>query len=144
MGQFNKDYSRRQIISQDFTCQALPVPAANVVPVAQASVQSAIQALYESIEICVPAAAAANVWFGGNNLDPALFNGAEIVAGSTRLMRLNNERQLYELQGPLVEIACGGVFDIQFKVWDVSNMFLRAAGAVPITVGIVLYKGNFY
>lgn len=143
MPAFEKDYTRRQIIPQEFTAYALAVPAANAVPISQGMLSSSIQLLYEVVEICVPAAAAANVWFGGSNIVPASVNGIEIVAGSSRLMRINNERQLYELQAPLVEMKCGGMLDIQFKVWDPSNMFLRSA-AGTITVGIVLYRGNFF
>lgn len=138
---FQKDYSRRNIIPQEFTANNLTV-GTSPVPISQASQMGPLQALYEAIEICVPTTAANSVWFGGSNIAVAQVNGAEIPIGSTRFMKISNERQLYELQAPLVDGMCGSMMDIQFKVWDVNNMYLVASAST--VVGIILYKGNFF
>ncbi len=134
------NYPRRQVIAQEWIPKALLV-AITPTPLTQASQQSAIQALYDSVLITVPSTAANNVWLGNSSIDPALFNGLEIIKGAPIMLSINNERQLYELQAPLVDTECLTPESIPFVAWDVSQMYFRASA--PTTIGIILFKAPY-
>lgn len=131
---------QRNPIAQEWWPKAFPV-GANATPLAQGSQQSSIQALYDSILICVPAAAANSVWLGDSSVNPALFNGLEILPREKIMLSIVNERQLYEIQGPLIDRDCGAPFAIPFISWDVSTMYFRAVA--PTTIGIILFKAPY-
>lgn len=134
----------RPLQRQQFRAFSLAVPAATAVTLSSGIAQSSIDLLITAFTICVPAAAGANVWFGDASIDPALFNGIEIVAGTSKSFAVTTERQLYELQEPLMRLTCEAMgFAVPMSVWDTSTIYLRAAGAVPITVGGALFMESF-
>lgn len=133
----------RPLTPQRFTPFPLVVPAAEAVALSQGTSQASIDLLITAFTICTPAAAGANVWLGDSSITPASFNGIEIVAGTSKSFSVATERQLYEVQEPLVKLACMDGFAVPMTVWDPSTVYLRAAGAAPITVGVVLFYESF-
>lgn len=133
--------NNRTIFAQEFVAVSLLV-GVGPTPLAQSAQQSSITSMYETFSVCVPSTAVNSVWIGGANITPANFNGQEVVIGSTAIFRIKNERQRYEVQGPLVDGFCVTPILIPFKAWDVSTIYLAASA--PTTVGVILYKGSLY
>ncbi len=59
------------------------------------------------------------------------------------MLSINNERQLYELQAPLIDGArnCEIPEGVPFVAWDISQMYFIATA--PTTIGIILFKAPF-
>lgn len=99
----------------------------------------ALQSAYiDSFLLCLYSTAANSVFFGDATVTTT--NGMEIPVGVTVQFAINNERPLYELQSPLLQVAgvaiCDGVppVDIPFVYWDLSQLFLIAAAATNVTI----------
>lgn len=134
------NYPSRPIIAQEWWAKALPV-LTTATPLGQGGTQSSIQALYDAVLITVPSSAANNVWLGDSSIDPALFNGLELIKGNPVMLSISNERQLYEVQAPLVDTSCTVPEGIPFIAWDISTMYFRASA--PTTIGIILFKAPY-
>lgn len=131
----------RPITQQLFTAYALVV-ALTPTPLNTSNQQANLLGLYDSFLISVPAASANAVWLGGANILAASLNGLEIRPGVPIMLSIHNERQLYEIQSPLVDKFCVASETIPFVAWDVSTVYLAAAVA-PVTVGVILFKASF-
>ncbi len=131
---------RRDILAQEWIPKAFIV-GTTPTPLTQGSTQSSIQALYDSILICIPSTVANSVWMGDSSIDPAAFNGVEFIAKEKLMFSINNERQIYELQSPLIKVSCDDPEGIPFIAWDVSQIFFRAVA--PTTIGILLFKAPY-
>lgn len=135
-------FPKRRIIPQEWWSRSLAVVATGPTPLAQNSTQSAIQALYDAVLITVPSTAANPVWLGDSSILPASANGLEITPGNPIMLSISNERQLYELQAPLIdESNCLTPESIPFVAWDISTMYFRAVA--PTTIGIILFKAPY-
>lgn len=110
-------------------------------PLAQAGINAALSSLYTGILISVPTGGVP-VWLGNSGISAAAANGLEISPGVPVFLGVFNERQLYELQGPITDKLCIAPIAIPFSVWDVSQIYLAATGA-PQPTGIILFPETF-
>lgn len=85
--------------------------------------------------------AGASVFLGNEGVTTA--TGLEIQSGTNPVFSIDNQgRQMYEIQGLLADITEGlscrhvNMEKIPFVVWDLSRIFVVAAGAVNISVGV--------
>lgn len=99
----------------------------------------ALQLAYiDSFIICVYSTAANSVFFGDGTV--SITTGIEIPAGVSIQFAISNERQLYELQNPLLSMQAAMECDkvkgeeIPFVYWDMSQLFLVAAAATNAIV----------
>jgi hypothetical protein len=130
----------RQKLSQDFFAFALNV-GVTPTPINQAVQQATVDSLYTTVVFSLRSTAANPVFIGGQNIDITKFNGMEIIPGTPIAWKINNERQLYELQGPVVDSLCTAPDGIPFAAWDVSRIF--AVAVAPTVMGIILFKEPF-
>lgn len=128
---------QRNLLRQEFTTFALTVQT-TAGPI---NANMGLNTLVDSLILSVPASAANNVFLGGD-AGVTILSGIEIVAGSPIQLAILNERQLYELQSPLMEMAVVATCRqlqpeaIPFVVWDISQIYLVAAAATPMAVGV--------
>jgi hypothetical protein len=133
----------RPILEQTFTNYALPVLSANPVPL-NGNLQ--LTALIDSFAICVPAGSANGVFYGDAQV--TITNGLEIAVGTTVSFIIQQTRQLYEVQEPVLKVAesltCAVVppKDIPFICWNPSNFYLIASANVTVTV--MLFKVPYF
>lgn len=130
----------RQPIRQTFVPKALLV-GITATPLSSSFQQANINALYDSIILSIPEAAANNVFWGDASINPTLMNGMELVAGQSYMLSITNDRQLYELQAPLVDPMCQTPVSIPFVCWDPAGIYLAAIA--PTTIGIILFPRPF-
>jgi len=78
---------------------------------------------------------------GDSSVLVAANNGLEVPAGVPIQLRITNERQIYEVQGPLVDGFRCAPDAIPFIAWDITQIYLVAA--VAHTVGVVLFQEAF-
>ncbi len=129
----------RQAILQDFRSFAItatlpPVPLVAGIPSANRS------SLYTTISFSIiPTGTPAII--GDSSVRPALSNGQWITPGVVTRWRIVNDRQLYEVQAPLVDQFACVADGIPIVVWDLSAIFVAAAA--PQLVGIVVYPEMF-
>jgi hypothetical protein len=126
----------RPLIRQDFINTSLTV-GVTPTPLSQADFQASLDSMVDAFMICVPLVAANSVVLGKSNVSIAPFNGLEIRPGIPIQLSIRNERQLYEIQNPIVEQFCTTPEQIPFAVWDVANIFLIAPA--PTNIGILLF-----
>jgi hypothetical protein len=95
--------------------------------------------LIDSFVISVDAGAANNVFIGGPGV--TITNGLEIVAGAGPVnFRIRNQRQTYDLQAPVINIAevlqCvpNQPVSLPFVVWDFSQIYLVAAANTNVRI----------
>jgi hypothetical protein len=131
---------RRPILSQDFYPTSVLVNV-QPTPLATTFQQSQTQTLYDAFIISVPKARANPIVLGGPNVDAVKSNGLEILPGVPVMLSIENTRQLYEVQAPLVDEACLLPEAIPFVVWDVSTVYLIAVA--PTMVGVIFFKAMF-
>lgn len=118
------------------------VIAVAVTPTPLSSNPALTLAYIDSFLLCVYTTAANSVFFGDQSVTTT--NGMEIPAGVTVQFSISNERQLYELQLPLLPVAsqivCAAMpqSDIPFVYWDLSQLYLVAAA--PTNVVIIPFK----
>jgi len=124
----------RPVIRQDFNTQLLVV---GTVPT-PLNGSLDINSLITSFIIAVPTTAANSVFIGNGGVTTA--NGLELAAGTSPVFIIDNYKQPYELQGPLIGIeehvkACTADVDaLPFIVWDPSQIYLIAAAATNVSV----------
>jgi|SRR5215470_1288267 len=129
----------RQPIVQDFSPFAItatlpPVPLLSGIPSANRS------SLFVTIAFSIiPTGTPAII--GDSSVRPALSNGQWITPGIVTRWRIINERQLYEVQAPLVDQFQCLADGIPIVVWDLSAIFVAAAA--PQLVGITVYPEMF-
>jgi hypothetical protein len=91
--------------------------------------------------VSVPKASANGVFLGDASVNPLLFNGLEILPGIPIMLSIENERQLYEAQSPIVDSLCAVPESIPFKVWSPAEIYLVAIAPTPI--GIILFPAPY-
>jgi len=129
----------RQPIVQDFRAFAItatlpPTPLISGIPSANRS------SLYTTITFSIiPTGTPAII--GDSSVRPALSNGQWITPGVVTRWVIRNERQLYEVQAPLVDQFQCLADGIPIIVWDMSAIFVAAAA--PQLVGIIVYPEMF-
>lgn len=95
-------------------------------------------AFIDSFLICVYTTAANSVFFGDSTV--SITTGIEIPAGVTVQFSISNERQLYEVQNPLLKIAESMTCEnqrgeeITFVYFDLSQLYLVAVAATNAIV----------
>jgi hypothetical protein len=131
----------RPVIRQDFTSQLLVVGTA-ATPL---NGSFDINSLITSFAIKVPSTAANSIFMGTGGV--TITNGFEIEPGDSPVFLIENYKQPYELQGPLIGIeehvkSCEAEADaLPFIVWDPSQIFLVAAAATNVSV--IFFKEMF-
>ncbi len=131
----------RDIIRQPWLAYGLVV-GLSPTPLSQASQQSGLSGQYDSFIVSVPTTAARVILMGDSSVAVAAANGLEIKPGVPVQLSIRNERQLYEVQAPIVDAECTQAEGIPIVVWDVSNIYFVTLVA-PVTVGILLFKVPF-
>ena len=131
----------RPLIEQNFTQFALTVGILPT-PIGPAFSQAA---MIDSFVVCLPAAAANEVYFGDESV--TLATGLEIGIGLSTTFVTDNLRQLYELQNPILRYM-GYLFRqtimadmIPFTVWNLSRCFLVATANT--TVRIIIFRSSY-
>lgn len=131
----------RPIIAQPFESFGLSVPAPPTAPV-PIDANSRKEDLIDTFLITVPAAAANSIFMGTSGV--GVGQGLELLQGTTVMFKIDHDgRQVYELQGALVEIAtaleCRVISPdaIPFVVWDLTQICLIAVAATAITVAVM-------
>ena len=131
---------KRPIVAQSFIPYSLRV-GVKPTPLNTSWQQAQISGMYTSLIISVPKAAPNPVLLGDAGINIASNNGLEILPGCPCLLSIRNERQLYELQAPLIEVNCQIPEVIPFIVFDPSNIYLVSIAAV--NVGVILFTAPF-
>lgn len=133
-------HPNRPTLAQRFTPFALLV-GIKATPLNTSWQQANLSGLYDAFIISVPKAAANPVYLGDASISAALGNGLEIPAGAPIMLSIDNERQLYEVQSPLVDNFCMAPESIPFIVFDPATVYLAAAA--PTTVGVILFAAPY-
>lgn len=138
------DRPTRNVIQQRFTPYALDVTSAKAIPLYPwGRGQQLTQQLYDAFVISVPKAAANGIFLGDASIDPALVNGLEILPGIPIMLSIDNERQLYEIQSPIVDgdPVCRTPEAIPFVSWNLTTIYVRAVANVR--VGVIIFQAAF-
>jgi hypothetical protein len=130
----------RPLLAQRFLPYALLV-GVGPTPLNTSWQQANLSGMYDALIISVPKAAANGVFLGDASISAALNNGLEILPGIPISLSIDNQRQLYEIQSPLVDASCAVPESIPFKVWDPSNIYLAAVA--PTSIGVLLFQAPF-
>jgi len=126
---------RRDIVAQPQRWSSLLVGVAPT-PLSQAQAQTGLAALYDSIIVSLVSTAANSVFWGDSSVTGGT-NGLEIRPGIPIQMSIVNDRQLYEVQGPLIDQFCQQPEGVPFIVWDVSTIYLISpSGAQTVAIGL--------
>jgi len=127
----------REIVYQPFdsfsiSVQVTPTPLNTSIALTKSD-------LIDSFTISVDATAANNVFIGGAGV--TITSGLEIVAGGGPVsFVIENQRQHYELQEPVINIAeilqCSPSQprSLPFIIWDLSQIYLIAAAITNVRV----------
>ncbi len=134
------DHPKRSPLVQRFSPFRLVV-GITPTPLNQSNQQVNIAGLYDAFIISVPKAAANTVWLGDASVNVVLGNGLEIPQGLPIMLSIENERQLYELQSPVVDRLCDVPESIPFIVWSPSEIYLVAVALTP--VGVILFPAPY-
>lgn len=127
----------RTPVKQEFYNYALTVGTVPT-PISFAAQQADLSALIDTIIFSLVSTAARSVFFGGPNVTTT--NGLEIRVGKSYVLGINNTRQLYEVQGPLIDMNCDTVpVAIPIAVWDISECYLVAAASTVCAVLLFKY-----
>lgn len=143
----------RPLIAQPFFSFAWVVPAANPVPLYEVA-QSLEGSLYDSFilsipidEVNDPPTTRPPIYIGKQNVTAGITsNGVQVRPGVPIQLSLEQPSQQYELQAPLVQIACQDQpVAIPFVVWNVADIWGIADSDVDpetdvTTVGVWLLK----
>jgi hypothetical protein len=131
----------RRPLKQTFTPFALLV-GVSATPLNTSWQQANISGFYDSFIISVPQAAANGVFLGDASIDATLNNGLEILPGVPIKLSIDNERQLYEVQAPLVDQFCPAVPEsIPFICWNPAEIYLAAIA--PTSIGVILFPAPY-
>ena len=131
----------RPLIEQNFTQFALTVGVV-ATPIGPAFSQAA---MIDSFVVCLPAAAANEIYFGDESV--TVKTGLEIGIGLSVTFATDNLRQLYELQNAILRffslwIRQSVMADmIPFAVWNLSRCFLVATA--PTTARIIIFRSPY-
>lgn len=133
----------RPLVPQDGNNFAVALAAGVATPI---NSQMQLTSMIDTILICVPSTST-NVFLGFNQALTAA-NGIEIISGNTVLLRVEHDtRQLYELQGPLIDLVASQlcrpmqIDAIPFVVWDVSQLYLFST--LANTVAVATFKASY-
>lgn len=130
----------RPLLKQGFRPFALAV-GVGATPLNLGNQQANLSGLYDAFSVSVPFGSANTVWMGDASINAAAMNGLEIPVGLPVMLSIDNERQLYEVQSPLVDVACLVPESIPFIVWNPSEIYFAAIA--PIIIGIVLFQAPY-
>lgn len=128
---------QRPLLKQEATTLSFVVTTAASSPTPALGLTS----LIDSFDITVPSTAANSIFIGFDQ-GVTTATGLELLAGTTTQFRVNQDRQLYELQNLLNKmLQCmqgnAGVFEeIPFICWDMSSVFLIATANTTISLGL--------
>jgi hypothetical protein len=127
--------ARRQVIPQTAWCTRLAVPATP----ARRSLADAAAGMrtmqIDSMILSLHVDAAQPVYFG----DAAVIggtatNGMQILPGEKIMLSIDNERPIYEIQAPLVDVNCTDPLTIPLVVWPLDYYFVTADAAVDLAL----------
>jgi hypothetical protein len=133
-------HPNRPLLEQRFTPFALLV-GVKATPLNTSWQQANLAGRYDAFIISVPKAAANGVFLGDASISAALNNGLEILPGIPIMLSIANERQLYEVQSPLVDPACAVPESIPFIAWNPSSIYLTAIA--PTSIGVILFQASY-
>lgn len=132
----------RPVIFQPFSSFVLPVA---ITPTPMISTPNKSD-LVDSFIVSLDAGAANNIFMGDGGV--TLNSGIEIIAGGGPVnFLIDNQKQHYDLQLPLMDIArtlecqTSQPFAIPFVVWDCSQIYFIAIAAT--NVRIMMFRSQF-
>jgi len=131
---------KRPTIAQRFQPYALLV-GIGPTPLNTSWQQANLSGLYDAFIVSVPKAAANGVFLGDASISAVLTNGLEILPGEKIQLSIDNERQLYEIQAPLIDPACLVPESIPFIVWSPAEIYLTAVA--PTIIGVILFPASY-
>lgn len=131
---------KRPTLAQRFQSYALLV-GVGPTPLNTSWQQANLSGLYDAFIVSVPLAAANGVFLGDASISALLTNGLEILPGVPIQLSIENERQLYEVQAPIVDKLCTVPESIPFVAWSPAEIYLTAVA--PTTVGILLFSAPY-
>jgi hypothetical protein len=135
------DKPNRQPLRQDFVPGVVHVVGgAAAVPIKSGFPSVDISSLIVTISFSI-LVGGNPVIIGDSSVNPASANGQWITPGIVTRWRIIQARQIYEVQGPLVDAFGCAADAIPFPAWDVTGIYL--AGTVNQDVGIILYPEMF-
>lgn len=131
---------KREAIAQDFYQFSVPVNASPQ-PLSKGFQQADLSQRIDTLILCNDSANARSIYLGGLNVVAAAGGGLELRVGKSYVLNIANERQLYEVQGPLVDKFClQGIEAIPLVVWDISSIYVRAAAAGPTPLAVLAFR----
>ena len=136
--------AQRNLIAQQFSTFGFTVPSANAIALSSVTGNISVSSLISTIVFSVPSTAATNVFFGGD-AGVTILSGIEIPRGTPQQYRIENERELIELESVNLDIAihmmCRNVISdiVPFVGWDVNQIYLIASTA-PVAMVVGLFK----
>lgn len=131
---------QRTPVRQAFVPGVLTV-GTGATPLTQAAFQANLSSFYTTIMVSVPVGGNP-VYMGDGSVSGAVGNGVQIAPGVPVTISLANVRQLYEIQGPLLQNwFCPGE-SIPIPVWDVSTIYFSVAAGTQ-AMGFILFPEMF-
>lgn len=103
--------------------------------------------MIQTILLCNPSTSGSNVFFGDSNVSTT--TGIELISGTSVMLLIEQERQLYEVQDPdllSAQIAaCSPIKPVAIPVivWNPQNLWIIAPVAGPISISALLFR-NVY
>jgi len=134
------EHPKRPVLRQSFLPFALLV-GTGATPLNTSNQQASLCGLFDAFVVSVPFGSANTVWMGDASINPASMNGMEFPVGIPVMLSIDNERQLYEAQAPIVDALCAVPESIPFIAWDPSNIYFAAIA--PTTIGIILFQSTY-
>lgn len=129
--------TQRQLIGQEFSTFGLTVGVTAI----QVSASLGISSLISTIVFSVFTGQAQSVFLGAD-AGVTVTTGLELPPGSPQEYVVLNDRELVELESPLLDIStvlqCRRAIadNVPFVVWDVTRMYLIAAANTTMSVGV--------
>lgn len=130
----------RPVLAQRFTALALPATVA-AQSISSISQQFSISQLITGFCLSTPVGAQ-NCILGDATVSTALGNGLWITPGVPILLTIGDQRQVYEVQMPLLDIGkCADGLAIPFTSFDFSQWYVAAAA--PQTIGLLVFYETY-
>lgn len=131
---------KREPIGQNFFNFSLAVNASPQ-PLSKGYQQADLNQRIDTLILCNDSANARSIYLGDLNVRATPGGGLELRVGKSYVLSIANERQLYEIQGPLVDEFClKYVESIPIVVWDISSIYVIAAAAGPTPLAVLAFR----
>lgn len=135
---------RRSVTRQPWLSTNVAVNASNPVPLTQNFQQGNLSSLYTAFIISVPSNSGVRVAMADSTVSLSPLKGIEILPGAPRTIAIQQTRQLYELQLPIVTMLppdCQVLDGIPVVAFDLTQFYLIGSGSV--VCGVMLFAEGF-